>query len=66
MLFMIPPLVVQLVSNAGSWILPALRGTAISGVTNDVNLWAAAAVLIAWGLVPAAVGRLVVQRRDVA
>ena len=64
MLFMIPPLVVQLVSDAASWIPPAL-GTAISGVTTDVNLWAAAAVLLAWGLVPAAVGLIVVQRRDV-
>ena len=64
MLFMIPPLVVQLVSDAASWIPPAL-GTAISGVTTDVNTWAAAAVLLAWGLVPAAVGLLVVQRRDV-
>ena len=64
MLFMIPPLVVQLVSDAGSWIPPAL-GTAISGVTNDVNIWAAAVVLLAWGLVPAAVGLFAVQRRDV-
>ena len=64
MLFMIPPLVVQLVSDAASWIPPAL-GTAISGVTTDVNTWAAAAVLLAWGLVPAAVGLIVVQRRDV-
>ena len=64
MLFMIPPLVVQLVSDAASWIPPAL-GTAISGVTTDVNTWAAAAVLLAWGLVPAVVGLIVVQRRDV-
>ena len=35
---MIPPLVVQLVSDAASWIPPAL-GAAISGVTTDVNLW---------------------------
>jgi ABC-2 type transport system permease protein len=63
-LFMLPPLAVQLVSGAASWIPPAL-GTAISGVTSDVNLWAAAAVLLAWGLVPAAIGLLAVQRRDV-
>jgi ABC-2 type transport system permease protein len=63
-LFMIPPLVVQLVNDAGSWIPPAL-GTAISGVTTDVNVWAAATVLLTWGLVPAALGLLAVQRRDV-
>ena len=65
LLFMIPPLIVQLVNEAASWVPPAL-GTAISGVTTDVNLWAAAAVLLAWGLIPAAVGLFTVQRRDVA
>jgi hypothetical protein len=63
-LFMIPPLVVQLVNDAASWIPPTL-GAVISGVNTDVNLWAALAVLLAWGLVPAAVGLLAVQRRDV-
>ena len=61
---MIPPLVVQLVNDAASWIPPTL-GAVISGVNNDVNPWAALAVLLAWGLVPAAVGSLAVQRRDV-
>ena len=64
-LFVIPPLVVQLVSDAASWIPPAL-GAVISGVSTDVSLWAAAAVLLAWALVPAAAGLLAVQRRDVA
>jgi ABC-2 type transport system permease protein len=63
-LFVLPPLVVQLFSEAASWIPPALGGV-ISGVTTDVNVWAALAVLLAWGLVPAAIGLVVVQRRDV-
>lgn len=63
-LFMIPPLLVQLVNAAESWIPPTL-GAVISGVNPDVNLWAALAALLAYGLVPAAVGLVVVQRRDV-
>jgi hypothetical protein len=63
-LFVLPPLVVQLFSDAASWIPPAL-GTAISGVTTDVNVWAALAVLLAWGLLPAAIGLVLIQHRDV-
>jgi hypothetical protein len=63
-LFMIPPLVVQLVNDAASWIPPTL-GAVIAVLNTDVNPWAALTVLLAWGLVPAAVGLLAVQRRDV-
>ena len=63
-LFMIPPLVVQMVSEASSWIPPAL-GAVISGVSSDVDVWAALAALLVWGVLPAAAGLLAVQRRDV-
>ena len=63
-LFMIPPLVVQMVSEASSWIPPAL-GAVISGVSSDVDVWAALAALLVWGVVPAAAGLVAVQRRDV-
>ena len=63
-LFMIPPLAVQLLSDAASWIPPTL-GAVISGVSTDINPWAALAALLAYGLVPAAVGLAAVQRRDV-
>lgn len=63
-LFMIPPLVVQMVSDAASWIPPALGG-AISGVTTDMSIGAAVAVLLLYGVLPAAAGLVVVQRRDV-
>lgn len=63
-LFMIPPLVVQLVSEASSWIPPAL-GAVISGVSSDVDVWAALAALLVWGVVPAVAGLVAVQRRDV-
>jgi ABC-2 type transport system permease protein len=63
-LFMIPPLAVQLFSDAASWIPPALNAV-ISGVSTDVSPLAALVALVAWALVPAAVGLLAVQRRDV-
>ena len=63
-LFMIPPLVVQLVSDAASWVPPALGGV-ISGVAGDVGVGAAAAALVLYAVVPAAAGLLAIQRRDV-
>ena len=63
-LFVIPPLAVQLVSDAASWIPPTLFAV-ISGVSTEVSLWAALTAVAAWALVPAAAGLLAVQRRDV-
>jgi ABC-2 type transport system permease protein len=63
-LFVLPPLVVQLFSDAAPWIPPALSSV-VSGVTTDVSMGAAIAVLLAWGLVPAAIGVLLIRRRDV-
>jgi ABC-2 type transport system permease protein len=62
--FVIPPLAVQLVNDAGSWIPTALFAV-ISGVSTDVSLWAALMAVAAWALVPAAAGLVAVQRRDV-
>jgi ABC-2 type transport system permease protein len=63
-LFVIPPLAAQLVSDAGSWIPPTLFAV-VSGVGSDVSLWAALLAVVAWALVPAAAGLVAVQRRDV-
>jgi ABC-2 type transport system permease protein len=63
-LFVIPPLAVQLISDTGSWIPPTLFAD-ISGVSGDVSVWAALLAVVAWGLVPAAAGLVAVQRRDV-
>ena len=63
-LFVIPPLAAQLVTDAGSWIPPALFAV-ISGVSTDVSVWAALLAITAWALVPAAAGLVAVQRRDV-
>jgi hypothetical protein len=64
-LFVIPPLAVQLISDTGSWIPPALFAV-ISGVSTDVSVWAALLSVAAWALVPATAGLVAVQRRDVA
>ena len=63
-LFVVPPLTVQLFSETGSWIPPSLFAV-ISGVSLDVSLWAALLAMSAWAIVPAAAGLVAVQRRDV-
>jgi len=63
-LFIIPPLVVQLVPKAISWV-PGELAAVLSGVSSEVGLLAAMAVVAAWGIIPAAVGLIFVQRRDV-
>jgi len=63
-LFILPPLTVQLFTDAASWIPPTLFAV-ISGVSTEVNLWAALMAVAVWALVPAAAGLIAVQRRDV-
>lgn len=62
--FLIPPLSAQLVTNAASWI-PTTLLAVISGVSTDVALWAALMAVAAWALIPAAAGIIAVQQRDV-
>jgi hypothetical protein len=64
LLFVFPPLAVQLVTDAASWIPPALFAV-ISGVSTEVSLWAALLAISAWALIPAAAGLLAVEKRDV-
>ncbi len=59
-----PPLVVQLASEAASWI-PNTLNTVVSGITTEVSVVAAIVALAAWAIVPAAIGLVAVQRRDV-
>lgn len=63
-LFVIPPLAVQLVNDSASWI-PTTLFAVISGVSTEVSLGAALIAVAAWALVPAAAGLMAVQRRDV-
>ncbi len=68
LLFVLPPLAVQLFSDAASWIPPSLFA-AVSGLSPEagsgVSSWAAVPALAAWAVVPAVAGLVVVRRRDV-
>jgi hypothetical protein len=60
LLMIIPPIVVQLVRQAGTWIpLTLLR--VLSGVAHDVALPSAVVVLAAWAVIPAIAGLITVQ-----
>lgn len=63
-LMVLPPILVQLASGAGDWIPATLAGV-ISGVEERPGVAAAMAALLAWALVPGAVGVVAVRRRDV-
>ncbi len=63
-LFMLPPIMVQMINDTASW-MPQTLLLVISGVTSEVGVVAAVLALAAWALVPAAAGLLAVERRDV-
>lgn len=63
-LMIAPPLIVQLAHGSGSW-MPAALANVLSGVTDDVAVPAAVLAMLAWAVIPAAIGLLSVQRRDV-
>ena len=64
LLFIVPPLAVQLVNDAASWIPDSLTRV-VAGVGDQVSMPAALAALVAWAVIPAALGLIAVQRRDV-
>ena len=64
-IFMVaPPLVVQLANGTASW-MPANLANVISGTIDDVSQPAAIGALITWALIPAVIGLITVQRRDI-
>lgn len=68
-LVIVPPLIVQAAADTGAWIPNALAA-ALSGVGSEVgsnvSSPAAAAALVAWALIPAIIGLVAVERRDIA
>jgi ABC-type transport system involved in multi-copper enzyme maturation permease subunit len=64
LLFIIPPILVQLANETASW-LPSTLVNVVSGVGDEVGVPAALAVLAAWGLIPAVMGLVAVEIRDV-
>ncbi len=63
-LIVAPPLLVQLASETAKWI-PSGLANVVSGVATDTGTATAVAALLAWALVPAVVGLLAVERRDI-
>jgi ABC-2 type transport system permease protein len=63
-LIVAPPLIVQLAHGAGSWV-PNTLANVLSGVGDDVALPAAVVAMAVWATVPAAIGLIAVERRDV-
>ncbi len=63
-LIIAPPLAVQLAGGAASWV-PNTLANVVSGVGADVGSIAALVVLCIWAAVPATIGLISVERRDV-
>jgi hypothetical protein len=59
-----PPLIVQLSSDASSWV-PSTLTNVLSGIGDQVGVPGALFALAAWAIVPALIGLLAVERRDV-
>ena len=64
LVFILPPLAVQLVSETASWV-PATLANVVSGVDTAASVGAAIAAIAMWAVVPAAIGLVAVTRRDV-
>ena len=63
-LIIAPPLIVQLASGTASW-MPNTLANVLSGVTFEVSVWAAVGAIALWAVIPAAIGLVVVERRDI-
>ena len=64
LLFILPPLAVQMVNETARWI-PNTLTNVLSGVETAVGTGAALLALSLWALVPTAIGLVAVSRRDV-
>ena len=63
-LLIAPPLVVQLASEAISWV-PGSLALVASGLADEPGMAGALIAMVAWAAIPAMVGLFVAQRRDV-
>jgi ABC-type transport system involved in multi-copper enzyme maturation permease subunit len=64
LLMILPPLAVQMVSEAMSWV-PGTLANVASGVSEATSIGAAIIAIGIWALVPAVIGITAVTRRDV-
>jgi ABC-2 type transport system permease protein len=63
-LIIIPPLIVQLATETAAW-MPNTLANVLAGVGTEVSTPAALAALTLWAIVPAAIGLIAVEHRDV-
>jgi ABC-type transport system involved in multi-copper enzyme maturation permease subunit len=63
-LIVAPPLIVQLANGTASW-MPGVLANVLAGVGTETSTPVAIAAIAAWALVPALIGLISVQRRDV-
>ena len=63
-LIVAPPLIVQLANDTASW-MPNVLANVLAGVATDVSTPAAIGAIAAWAIIPAAIGLVAVQRRDI-
>ncbi len=59
-----PPLIVQLANGTASW-MPANLANVISGTVDDISPAAAILAFVAWAAIPALIGVVATERRDV-
>jgi ABC-2 type transport system permease protein len=59
-----PPLIVQLANGTAPW-MPGVLANVLSGTAVDVAVPAAIAAIAAWACIPAVIGLIAVERRDV-
>lgn len=64
LLFILPPLAVQMFNETARWI-PNTLTNVLSGVDSTVGVGAAFLALLLWALVPASIGLVAVGQRDV-
>lgn len=64
LLFILPPLAVQMVNETASWV-PGTLTNVVSGTDTAVGIGAAIAAIAMWAVVPAVTGLIAVTRRDV-
>jgi len=64
LLIIVPPLAVQMVSETASWV-PNTLTNVVSGIDNAVGAGAAILALALWAILPAGIGLVSVNRRDV-
>lgn len=63
-LLILPPLAVQAVSEAASWV-PGTLANVASGIDATVGLGSAVAALLVWAVVPVGLAMMAVTRRDI-